>query len=80
MVTMKERKMSYTVQSRSRSLRAPMLAVLLFALAGCQSTKTVEVAAPLPGKDYTRALPPGVNPLRLVTDGARYRQLLEASY
>lgn len=72
--------MSKMTATLNTSLRGSMLALLLAAMAGCQSTKTLEVAPPSPGKDYTRALPPGVNPLRLVTDAARYRQLLEQTY
>lgn len=57
-----------------------LLAGAALALTGCRTTKTVEVQPMQPTKDYTRPLPPGVNPLRLVTDQARYRRLLEASY
>lgn len=72
--------MSKMAGSMNRSLRASLLAALLVGPVGCQSVKTLEVTPPGPGKDYTRALPPGVNPLRLVTDTARYRQLLEQTY
>lgn len=72
--------MSKMTAAVNTSWRGSMLALLLVAMAGCHTTKTLEIAPAQPGKDYTRALPPGVKPLRLVTDTARYRQLLEQTY
>lgn len=57
-----------------------LAAALPLALCGCRTTKTVEVQPMQPTKDYTRPLPPGVNPLRPVTDPAVFRRLLETSW
>ncbi len=63
-----------------RTLAITILCAASLALAGCKTTKKVEIAPPVATKDYTRPLPPGVNPLRKVDNPAVYRRLLEQTY